>query len=107
MAPRTAVSVPQSGTVRHRLAVPEVGIVGVKLVLSLWLVPEGSEVLEGDRVVELLGGGATIDLEAPVTGRLLRSLVEEDQPVATGEILAEFEATAEVDLEPPRGMADG
>ena len=72
------------------LVVPDVGIVGVVLVLSLWLVPEGTDVLEGDRVVELLGGGVTIDLEAPVTGRLMRVLVDEDDAVAPGTVLAEF-----------------
>ena len=72
------------------LVVPDVGIVGVVLVLSLWLVPEGADVLEGDRVVELLGGGVTIDLEAPVTGRLVRVLVDEDDAVAPGTVLAEF-----------------
>ena len=72
------------------LVVPDVGIVGVALVLSLWLVPEGTDVLEGDRVVELLGGGVTIDLEAPVTGRLMRVLVDEDDAVAPGTVLAEF-----------------
>jgi len=72
------------------LVVPELGLVGVPLILSLWLVPEGSEVLEGDRVVEILGGGTTIDLEAPVTGRLLRLLVDEDDPVRPGTAIAEF-----------------
>ena len=72
------------------LVVPDVGIVGVALVLSLWLLPEGTDVLEGDRVVELLGGGVTIDLEAPVTGRLVRVLVDEDDAVAPGTVLAEF-----------------
>ena len=72
------------------LVVPDVGIVGVALVLSLWLVPEGTDVLEGDRVVELLGGGVTIDLEAPVTGRLKHVLVDEDDTVAPGTVLAEF-----------------
>jgi pyruvate/2-oxoglutarate dehydrogenase complex dihydrolipoamide acyltransferase (E2) component len=72
------------------LVVPDVGIVGVALVLSLWLVPEGTDVLEGDRVVELLGGGVTIDLEAPVTGRLVRCFVDEDDAVAPGTVLAEF-----------------
>jgi pyruvate dehydrogenase E2 component (dihydrolipoamide acetyltransferase) len=72
------------------LVVPDVGIVGVALVLSLWLVPEGTDVLEGDRVVELLGGGVTIDLEAPVTGRLVRVLVDEDDAIAPGTVLAEF-----------------
>lgn len=72
------------------LVVPDVGIVGVGLVLSLWLVPEGSDVIEGDRVVELLGGGVTIDLEAPVTGKLVRCLVDEDDAVSPGTLLAEF-----------------
>ena len=76
------------------LVVPDVGIVGVALVLSLWLVPVGTDVLEGDRVVELLGGGVTIDLEAPVTGRLLRCLVDEDAPVAPGTVLAVFAPAA-------------
>jgi len=68
------------------------GIVGVPLVLSLWLVPEGADVLEGDRVVELLAGGATIDLEAPVAGRLVAQLVDEDDVVRPGTVIAEFEA---------------
>ena len=74
-----------------RLVVPQFGIEGVPLSLSLWLVPVGTEVLEGDRVVELLAGGASIDLGAPVAGRLVRQLVDEDEPVAAGTVLAEFE----------------
>ncbi len=74
-----------------RLVVPDLGIEGVPLSLSLWLVPVGAEVLEGDRVVELLAGGASIDLGAPVAGRLVRQLVDEDEPVAAGTVLAEFE----------------
>jgi pyruvate/2-oxoglutarate dehydrogenase complex dihydrolipoamide acyltransferase (E2) component len=61
--------------------------------VSLWLVPEGAEVLAGDRVVELLAGGATIDLESPVTGRLLTQLADEDEVLAPGTVIAEFEAT--------------
>jgi len=60
--------------------------------LSLWLVPEGADVLEGDRVAELLVGGATVDLEAPVTGRLVVQLVDEDDPLTPGAVIAEFEA---------------
>ena len=74
-----------------RLVVPQFGIEGVPLSLSLWLVPVGTEVLEGDRVVELLAGGASIDLGAPVAGRLVRQLVDEDEPVTAGTVLAEFE----------------
>lgn len=78
-----------------RLVVPEMGIEGVPLTLSLWLVPPGSNVLEGDRVVELLAGGVTIDLGSPVTGRLVRHLVDEDEPVVSGMVLAEFEVGGE------------
>jgi pyruvate/2-oxoglutarate dehydrogenase complex dihydrolipoamide acyltransferase (E2) component len=77
---------------RQPLVVPECGVVGVPLRVSLWLVREGADVIEGDRVVELLAGGATIDLEAPVTGRLVAQLADEDETVAEGEAIAEFEA---------------
>ncbi len=77
---------------REPLAVPECGVIGMPLRLSLWLVPEGADVMEGDRVVELLAGGATIDLESPVAGRLVAHLADEDEVVAPGMVIAEFEA---------------
>ena len=76
------------------LVVPELGTGAVPLMVSLWLVPRGAIVLVGDRVVELVAGGVTIDLEAPVSGRLVSQLVDEDEQVTAGGILAEFEATA-------------
>jgi len=76
---------------RPRLVVPDLGISGASLTLSLWLVPEGAAVLEGDRVAELLCGATTVDLEAPVTGRLARLLVDEDDVVTPGTAVAEFE----------------
>ena len=74
------------------LIAPDLGMGGAAV--SVWLVAEGQPVVEGDRVVELVCGGATVDLEAPVTGRLVRQLVEEDEPVTPGLPLAEFEAEA-------------
>ncbi len=70
--------------------VPEFGL-DVPLAVAVWLVAEGAAVTEGDRVVQLVAGGITIDLEAPVTGRLVSCLVEEDEPVAAGAVVAEFE----------------
>ena len=67
-------------------------MMGVPVRVSLWLVPEGADVLEGDRVVELLAGGATIDLESPIAGRLVKQLVDEDEVVTPGMVIAEFEA---------------
>lgn len=72
------------------LVVPDLGLGDVRL--SLWLVPPGAAVLEGDRVAELVGRGATVDLEAPVTGRLVAWLVDEDETVGVGDTLALFEA---------------
>jgi len=79
----------------RRLVVPDLGMPGGMITLSLWLVPEGAAVLEGDRVAELLCGAATVDLEAPVTGRLARQLVDEDDVVTPGTEVAEFEPAAE------------
>jgi len=83
-----------SAPVRRRLlVVPDLGLGPVPLAVSVWLVPEGAAVRTGDRVVELVAGGATVDLEAPVTGRLLRHRADEDDVVVPGHVLAEFEGT--------------
>ena len=77
---------------RHRvpLVAPDLGVAGAAL--SLWLVPEGAEVIEGDRVVELVAGGVTVDLGAPVSGRLVAQRIDEDEAITAGQVLAEFEA---------------
>jgi pyruvate/2-oxoglutarate dehydrogenase complex dihydrolipoamide acyltransferase (E2) component len=79
-------------TARIPLVAPDFGTGEVPVSVSLWLVPRGAAVLAGDRVVELVAGGVTIDLEAPVSGRLVAHLIDEDEPVTPGGILAEFEA---------------
>ena len=75
------------------LQVPEMGFTTGMVTVSVWLVSEGDCVLAGDRVVQLVAGAATVDLLAPVTGRLARQLVDEDDPVEPGESLALFTAT--------------
>ena len=72
------------------LVVPDLGVAGAAL--SLWLVAEGAEVIEGDRVVELVAGGVTVDLGAPVSGRLVAQRIDEDEAITAGQVLAEFEA---------------
>jgi len=81
------------GTAAERvpLVVPEFGLGAVPVVVSLWLVPPGAAVTAGDRVLELVAGGVTIDLEAPVSGRLAAHLVDEDECVAAGTHVAEIE----------------
>ena len=84
---------PTRDPARHvRLLVPDLGPLQAPLAVSLWLLPPGARVSAGDRVVELVAGGATIDLQAPVSGRLVVHLVDADEPVAPGTVMAEFEA---------------
>jgi 2-oxoisovalerate dehydrogenase E2 component (dihydrolipoyl transacylase) len=79
---------------RERLAVPDLRLAGVPVAVSLWLVPSGAAVVAGDRVVELVAGGVTVDLEAPVSGRLVAQLADEDDVVTAGSVIAEFEVDA-------------
>ena len=83
---------PSSFTTPRRLVVPHLGMPDGTLSLSLWLVPEGALVAEGDRVAEVACGGVTVDLEAPVAGRIVRQCVDEDAAVAPGDVIAEFDA---------------
>ncbi len=76
---------------RVALVGPEFGLGATPVLVSLWLVPPGAPVLAGDRVLELVAGGVTIDLEAPVSGRLAAQLVDEDEVVSAGATVAEFE----------------
>ncbi len=77
---------------RHDLVLPELGIDDQPIVLSLWLAKEGRRVVEGDPVVEVLCGGATVDLPAPADGVLLARLAEEGDPLAVGQRLAVIDA---------------
>jgi pyruvate/2-oxoglutarate dehydrogenase complex dihydrolipoamide acyltransferase (E2) component len=72
------------------IVVPDLGLGETPVVLSLWLVPQGSNVLEGDRVVELATNPATVDLLAPVAGQCVRQFVDEDTVVFPGMVIAEI-----------------
>jgi pyruvate/2-oxoglutarate dehydrogenase complex dihydrolipoamide acyltransferase (E2) component len=76
---------------RHPLVLPDLDVDHVPATISLWLVDLGSEVTEGDRLVEVLAGGATIDLPSPATGRLVETLVGEDDTVTAGAVLGIIE----------------
>ena len=42
--------------------------------LSVWYAEPGEPVMEGERVVEVLADGATVDVLAPASGRLAEKL---------------------------------
>jgi pyruvate/2-oxoglutarate dehydrogenase complex dihydrolipoamide acyltransferase (E2) component len=68
---------------RTPIVLPDLGAAPV--VLSLWFAGVGDTVFEGERVVEVLAAGATFDVSAPATGKLVerlawpRDLLQPDQ----------------------------
>ena len=86
---------------RVQVIVPELGVEpDSDLVVSMWFAELGEEVLEGDRLVELLAGAMTFDVQAPVTGRLVQINYYEDDPVQAGDVLGLIEPMEESDTIP-------
>jgi 2-oxoglutarate dehydrogenase E2 component (dihydrolipoamide succinyltransferase) len=76
---------------QHELTLPELGIDDQPITLSAWLVKRGTRVAEGEPVVEILCGGATVDLPAGRAGILVEKSVAEDEMIKTGQKLAVIE----------------
>lgn len=76
------------------LVSPELGLTDILVRTSLWLVPRGSFVREGDRVLELLAGEVTFDVTSPATGVLCEQRTEEDDIVNEGQILGHIRVGA-------------
>ena len=77
-----------SETRRHVLTLPELGAGEMPVTASLWLVEVGQEVTEGDRLLEVCFGAASVDLPAPASGVLVEALVAEDDELSVGQPLA-------------------
>jgi pyruvate/2-oxoglutarate dehydrogenase complex dihydrolipoamide acyltransferase (E2) component len=66
---------------------PELDLGEIPVVVSVWFIPVGAAVVEGDRVVELLAGDVTVDISAPASGVLVQRAVGEDEPVRAQQVL--------------------
>lgn len=64
---------------------PDLSVSSVRL--SVWFADEGEPVFAGDRLVEVLLDGATFDVAAPATGRLVTKRVLPDAEIYTGDVL--------------------
>lgn len=80
---------------RHELVLPDLGMGEEPVVASLWLVEPGSEVVESDRLLEVVAGSATVDLPAPASGILIETCVGEDELLEVGQVLAIIETRDE------------
>ncbi len=70
---------------RSPIVVPNLGT--PELVVSVWYVKPGEAVYEGDRVVELLLGGATFEIAAPCSGTLTEQSARPDDCVTVGQVV--------------------
>jgi pyruvate/2-oxoglutarate dehydrogenase complex dihydrolipoamide acyltransferase (E2) component len=68
---------------------------GTEMFVSFWFAEEGEEVLEGDRLVEILAGPVTFDVPAPASGRLIEIRALEEDAVQSGDLLALLETNDE------------
>lgn len=64
---------------------PELGFPTVRV--SVWYAKPGDRVYQGDRIVEVIGDGATFDVPAPVTGELVSQNVFPRDQLHTGQVL--------------------
>ncbi len=71
---------------RSRVELPDLGCPQPRL--SVWYARVGDRVLAGERLVEILVNGATIDLPAPMNGRLLERHAQLDESLTPGQLLA-------------------
>jgi pyruvate/2-oxoglutarate dehydrogenase complex dihydrolipoamide acyltransferase (E2) component len=67
------------------IILPELGAMSVRL--SVWFADVGELVFEGDRLVEVVAGGATFDVSSPATGTLAEKHSRPDDLLAPGQVL--------------------
>ena len=78
---------------REPIIVPELDCDA--MVLSVWYVKPGETVFTGDRVVELLLGGATFDITAPASGTLVDRIANPGDRLDAGQVIGYLNLDAE------------
>ena len=85
--------------------VPTTGNAGEDAVVLEWNVTEGSDVTAGDILVTLETAKATIDVEAPISGQVLKTFYATGDEVGEHEVLAVLGEPGE--QMPPEGSSAG
>ena len=76
---------------RIELRMPELGNEITEAQIDAFHKGTGDKVSEGEEIVTITTPKVTMDLEAPATGTVLEVLVEEDEIVEVGTVLAVIE----------------
>ena len=67
---------------------PNLGAETTEALVSAWLKKVGDPVTEGEAIAELETAKATVELEAPVAGRLVEILVLAGEEATVGDVVA-------------------
>ena len=73
--------------------VPKLGLTTEQVTVSEWVKSPGSDVAKGEIIVIVEADKATVDVEAPMSGRLVEQLAEVGTDLAIGDPLATLEVT--------------
>jgi pyruvate dehydrogenase E2 component (dihydrolipoamide acetyltransferase) len=81
------------------LRIPEVAAGATEVIVSEWLAEQGAEVAAGAPVIVVETEKAVVEIEAEVTGTVLRRLCESGETVEVGSVFAVLGADGEGDAE--------
>src|ERR1700678_937790 len=90
---------------RYVFKLPDLGEGAVEAEIVAWRVAAGEEVQEDQPLVEMLTQKATVEVPAPVAGRVLSTTGAPGERVAVGAELAVFETGAAPASQPPQPAA--
>jgi pyruvate/2-oxoglutarate dehydrogenase complex dihydrolipoamide acyltransferase (E2) component len=83
---------------RFQLVLPDLGLGNADVQVSVWLAALGSEVVCGDRILEVVSADVAVDLPAPATGRLVQRCVAVDEVLHAGQLLGVIEETEDGEI---------
>src|SRR5699024_6130198 len=87
-----APAAPTTGGGVYQFTLPDVGEGMAEGEIVSWLVAEGDEVNEEDSLVEIQNDKSVEEVASPVTGKIVRILVEAGTVANVGDVLAEIDA---------------
>ncbi len=69
------------------LQLPDLDLGEIPVLACSWLAEQGSRVVQGDRLLEVVAGEVSVDLEAPASGRLVQRCVGPEDVLRIDQVL--------------------
>jgi 2-oxoisovalerate dehydrogenase E2 component (dihydrolipoyl transacylase) len=83
----------------YKFNLPDIGEGIAEAEIVKWHVKVGDVVAEDDQLADVMTDKATVEMEAPVSGKIIAIAGEEGDIIAIGSMLVEIEVAGDVDLE--------